>query len=139
MRLRAVGDDRRAVLDDLPGHVGMVIEPEHDRHAVAEDLAAERHLLALHVVDPFRRAGAVELERQAVDRSGGAQSLADAVLEEAVGLGADPSAGDRPGADDRDGLDGEAQFLDRREMSSDLAETTQGSNIAGPCRMPNAS
>ena len=49
--------------------VGVVIEPEHDRHAIAQDRAAQRDLLALHVVDPLGRAGAVELQRQPVDRS----------------------------------------------------------------------
>ena len=59
-----------AVVDHLLRDVGVMIEPEDDRHVRAQDRAAERDLLALDVVDALGRAGAVQLQRQPVDRSG---------------------------------------------------------------------
>ena len=60
-------DDGVDALDHLLRDVGVVIEPEHDRDVRPEDLAAERGLLALDVVDALGRAGAVQLQRQPVD------------------------------------------------------------------------
>ena len=91
VRLRAVRDDRRAVLDDLPRsrwHGDRA--PSTIGTSVAEDLRGR----ARPARPPRRRCPSAaqapwSCSAKPVDRSGGAQSLADAVLEEAVGLGAD--------------------------------------------------
>ena len=49
------------------GDVGVVVEAEQDRHVGAEDLAAERGLLALDIVEANGRAGAVQLQVQPVE------------------------------------------------------------------------
>ena len=56
-----------AALDHLPGDIGMVVEAENDRHVGAQNLAAEGSLLAFYVVDALGGAGAVKLQREAVD------------------------------------------------------------------------
>ena len=111
--LRAVTDNRRAVVDDILRHVGVMIEAEHDGNVIAEDGPAELDLCAFHVVDPLGRAGAVELQRQPVDGSRGFEPGSDAVGKEVEGLPRDPSACDREAANDRNGLDLETGFLDR--------------------------
>ena len=59
--LRAVTDNRRAVVDDFLRDVGVMIEAKHDGNAIAQDGPAQLDLCAFHVVDPLGRAGAVEL------------------------------------------------------------------------------
>jgi hypothetical protein len=63
VRLGPMPDDRIDAADHLLRHIGMMIEPEHDRHAGPEHLPAQRRLLALDIVDPLRGAGAMQLQR----------------------------------------------------------------------------
>ena len=58
-------------------------------------------LLAFDIVEILGRAGAVQMQRQTVDRARRRQPGTDLVEKEATRLGGDAPAGSRPGADDR--------------------------------------
>jgi hypothetical protein len=125
VRLRAVADDRRREIDHALRHVGMMIERHDDRHVRPQNLAADRELRALDVVDALRGAGAVELQRQPVDASGASQAVADARLEEQPALGRDAPARRGPAAGDRNRFDRAARRLDRGEIAADLPDIAQ--------------
>ncbi len=140
VRLRAVADDRRADLHHLARDVGVVVEAEHDRHVRPEDRAAERDLLALDIVDAIRRAGAVQLQREPVDRPAAARPAPDALLEVAVGLARDAAAGDRPAPDDRNRLDGEDRIPRPPARWPPIWPMPRSfATISSPSKMPKAS
>ncbi len=68
----AVGDDGGAGGDHGLRNVGVVIEAEQDGDFGSEQGAAERGQLPFHVVGGLGRAGAVELQREAVEPACGA-------------------------------------------------------------------
>jgi hypothetical protein len=125
MRLGAVADDGRAALHDLAGHVGVVVEPEDDRDLASQDRAAERYLLAFDVVDPLGRAGAVQLQRQPVDGSGGLQPFPDAPGEDLERVACDATARHCKGPDNRDSLDRNPGLVHRAVVAADLADVAQ--------------
>ena len=124
VRLGAVADNRVGIVDDLPGDIAVVIEPENDRHVGAQDFSAELDLLALDIVDLLGGAGAVQLQRQPVDLAGCGEALPDLVLEEFESFGSDTPTGHGPGADDGDRLDLEPRVGDGLIVPAGLADGT---------------
>jgi len=131
VRLGAMRDDPRAERHHARGHVGVVVERHDDRYVGPEDLAAQRELLALDVVDARRTVAALgststmKVQREAVDPPGGFQAVADLVLKEPPRLLGDAPAGGRPGAEDRHGLDRAAGLFYRFEIAAEWAQRTQ--------------
>ena len=126
VRLRAMPDDRRAVRRPSWRDIGVMIEPQDDRHARHRGSSGR----ARPVRPPRRRClrprrhreAAARAHRSCLPRS---RPVRIFVSEEVVRLLCDPPSRDRRRANDRNGLDREAGLPDSLKMTADLADIAQ--------------
>ena len=142
VRLRAVGDDRRADLHHLARHVGVVVEAEHDRHVAARGSrgrARPARPRRRRCPRPRRRRGAAAPARRSCPPP--SRPVADPLLEEvdsASRVMRPPATAQR--ADDRHGLDVAGRTLRRpRDGRRSGRRRAASRRSPRPSKMPNAS
>ena len=126
VRLGPVADDGRAQSHHFFCDVAVVVQAQHDGHIGSENIPACLQLSALNIVDAIGGAGAVNLQRQRINRAGGLQAEPDFLLKETVGILSDASTRDRPPADDGNHGDVVTRCLDDIEKATNLPYPTEG-------------